>query len=167
MRALIGWTLALASSALLGAALYQAVLNDPLARPVAGTAAVGDAPTLAPRPTVTRTEVRTVVDPTPTVTVEEVVDRPATLRATSGEAAAPNRTSAPRPTLAAAPPAQRVDDDERADHQAEQARELAEHEAEQAEHEAEQARESAEHEAQQARERAEHEAEAAAEAGDD
>lgn len=73
MRTLLGWTLALVSSALLGAALYQAVLTHPLppGDPAAVLERVQADP--LPGPTLYRTEVHTIVEPTPTVTVTDVV----------------------------------------------------------------------------------------------
>jgi type IV secretory pathway VirB10-like protein len=86
---------AMLASALLGAAVYQTVLSKP-APPLDPTATVETITREpGPQPTLYRTEVRTVVEPTPTVTVEErivLVDQPRTANP------APTRTSAPRPT---------------------------------------------------------------------
>lgn len=104
MRTLIGWMAAMVASALLGAAVYQTVLSRPLADvgPAATVETISQEPSAVP--TVYRTEIQTVVDPTPTVTVEdrvliaeEVVQtgRPRTSKA------APARTPAPTPRATA------------------------------------------------------------------
>jgi hypothetical protein len=100
MRTLIGWMAAMLASALLGAVVYENVLSKPVpASEQTATVETVPEPPL-PTPTVYRTEVRTVVEPTPTTTVvdkvlvtEEVVQvsRPRT------STPAPARTSAPRP----------------------------------------------------------------------
>jgi hypothetical protein len=100
MRTVIGWMAAMLASALLGAAVYQTVLSKPLPEldPTATVETITSDPN--PGPTLYRTEVRTVVDPTPTVTVEDKVQvreevvqvsQPRTSRP------APARTSAPKP----------------------------------------------------------------------
>ena len=64
MRIVLGWCLALLSSALLGGGVYQVVLSDPrppvVAHPAPETGLPTPKPT--PRPTITRTEVRTGMD---------------------------------------------------------------------------------------------------------
>ena len=96
MRIVLGWCLALLSSALLGGAVYQVVLTDPrppvIAQPAPATGLPTHEPT--PRPTITRTVVRTVVDPTPTITIDDVVTRVAPT-APRTSAAAPQRTIRP------------------------------------------------------------------------
>ena len=100
MRTVIGWMAAMLASALLGAAVYQTVLSKPL--PELDPTATVEMVTreAGPQPTLYRTEVRTVVEPTPTVTVEDKVvikeevvqvSQPRTSRP------APARTSAPKP----------------------------------------------------------------------
>jgi hypothetical protein len=117
MRTVIGWMAAMLASALLGAAVYQTVLSKPL--PDIDPAASVETLSLEPRPTPTvyRTEVRTVVEPTPTVTVEDKVlvkeqvvqvSQPRTSRP------APARTSAPKPKPRAT--AEREKDDDAAEH---------------------------------------------------
>jgi ribosomal protein L12E/L44/L45/RPP1/RPP2 len=93
MRGFIGWTLALLASSLLGAALYQTVLTNPLPPPDPNAVLERVSSDALAAPVITRTQVRTVVDPAPTVTVVDVVTvvAPAPQRA----AAAPARTAAP------------------------------------------------------------------------
>ena len=97
MRTLIGWISALFASAFIGAAVYGAVLSDPV--PQADTDAVVERMVAqpGPQPTVVRTEVREVVEPTPTITVEDVVlvapAQPAARQGTTGPNA--SRTAAP------------------------------------------------------------------------
>ena len=100
MRSVIGWMAALFGSALLGAAVYQTVLSAPQRAldPTATVETVGREP--GPQPTLYRTEVRTVVDPTPTEVVEDTVliqeeVAQASLPRTANPA--PTRTSAPAP----------------------------------------------------------------------
>jgi hypothetical protein len=112
MRTVLGWMAAMVASALLGAAVYQTVLSKPTPEldPTATVEAISREP--APQPTLYRTELRTVVEPTPTVTVEDKVlveeqvvqvDQPRTSNP------APSRTSAPRPKPRAT--AEREDED--------------------------------------------------------
>ncbi len=126
MRTVIGWIGAMLASALLGAAVYESVLSRPVPPPEA-TASVEILPAEPlPTPTVYRTKVRKVVDPTPTVTIEEVVEVPevaVVARSTSTRAAAPEpaRTSAPtakaKPRAAAGPAkrSEKAEDHEKAE----------------------------------------------------
>jgi hypothetical protein len=163
MRLLIGWCIALLSSAMLGGGLYQVVLSAPLpqeiALPADGAALRTPAP--IPTPTITRTRVRVIVDPTPTVTVKDVVavKVPAARRSV---APAPRRTSAstvrrtsaptaqvkreePRAKVRSRSPERGEDSDEREREAAKQAAERAEEAAKQAaEREREAAKEAAE-----------------------
>jgi type IV secretory pathway VirB10-like protein len=132
MRTVLGWMAAMVASALLGAAVYQTVLSKPAAQldPTATVQTVTREP--GPTPTLYRTEVRTVVEPTPIVTVEErvvvqepvdEVDQPRTANA------APTRTSAPRSTPRATAEREKDDSAERAESSQraeEEAREAAE-----------------------------------------
>ncbi len=100
MRTVIGWMAALLGSALLGATVYQVVLSKPLPEldPTATVETISRAP--SPGPTQFRTEVRTVVEPTPTVTVEdEVLLEEAAVQVSQPRTPnpAPARTSAPKP----------------------------------------------------------------------
>jgi hypothetical protein len=97
MRTLIGWISALFASGLIGAAMYGAVLSDPVAQ--ADTDAVVERMVAepGPQPTLVRTEVREVVEPTPTVTVDEVV------LVAPAQPAAPQRATTPGTTRTAAP----------------------------------------------------------------
>jgi hypothetical protein len=98
MRTLIGWISALFASAFIGAALYDAVLSDPVPQAAADTVVERMVPAPGPQPTLVRTEIREVVEPTPTITVEDLV-----LVAPAQPAAQP-RTSSPAPARTAAPP---------------------------------------------------------------
>jgi hypothetical protein len=71
MRAIIGWTFALAASALLGVVVYQAVLSDPPGQPISES--LVEQPSPVPTPTRTIEVEDVVVDPTPTVTQQELV----------------------------------------------------------------------------------------------
>jgi hypothetical protein len=82
MRAILGWVAALAAGALVGVAVYHTVLADTTPRLAAEVVVPSAEITPEAVPTVYRTEVRTVVDPTPTVTVQDVVE-------VAGSAAAP------------------------------------------------------------------------------
>lgn len=100
MRSVIGWMAALFASALLGAAVYQTVLSTPQRAldPTATVETVGREP--GPQPTLYRTEVRTVVEPTPTETVvEQVLIEEEAVPVSQPRTAnpAPTRTSAPAP----------------------------------------------------------------------
>lgn len=100
MRSVIGWMAALFGSALLGAAVYQTVLSAPQRAldPTATVETVGREP--GPQPTLYRTEVRTVVDPTPTEVVEDtVLIQEEVVQVSQPRTAnpAPTRTSAPAP----------------------------------------------------------------------
>ena len=100
MRSVIGWMAALFGSALLGAAVYQTVLSAPqhALDPTATVERVGREP--GPQSTLYRTEVRTVVDPTPTEVVEDtVLIQEEVAQASQPRTAnpAPTRTSAPAP----------------------------------------------------------------------
>jgi len=111
MRTVIGWMAALFASALLGAAVYQTVLSTPLPEldPTATVETIRREP--SPGPTLYRTEVRTIVEPTPTVTVEDVVrvaDEAAPVSRPRTANPAPTRTSAPKSTPRAT--AEREDD---------------------------------------------------------
>ena len=68
MRTVIGWTAALFASALLGAVVYETVLSKPVLEPDATAYVETTTRNPTPGPTVYRTEVRKVVEPTPTVT---------------------------------------------------------------------------------------------------
>ncbi len=101
MRTMIGWMAALFASALLGAAVYQTVLSKPL--PDIVPAASVETVSAAPRPTPTeyRTEIRTVVEPTPTVTIEDQVlltEQAVPVAAQETAAAAATRTRTPGAT---------------------------------------------------------------------
>ncbi len=74
MRAILGWVAALAAGALVGVAVYHTVLADTTPRLAAEVVVPSAEITPEAAPTVYRTEVRTVVDPTPTVTVQDVVE---------------------------------------------------------------------------------------------
>lgn len=106
MRTVIGWVAALLASALLGATVYQVALSTPL--PDTATGASQAWPTQVPvdPPTVYQTLHRTVVDPTPTVTVDVpvVVTRTAApvVRVTQQ---AGRRASTTRPRSSSARPA--------------------------------------------------------------
>ncbi len=100
MRTVIGWMAALLGSALLGATVYQTVLSKPLPEldPTATVETITQVP--GPQPTLYRTEVRTIVEPTPTVTVEdEVLIQEEAVQVSQPRTAnpAPARTSAPKP----------------------------------------------------------------------
>jgi hypothetical protein len=100
MRTVIGWMAAMFASALLGAAVYQTVLSKPLPEldPTATVETITREP--GPQPTLYRTEVRTVVEPTPTVTVEDKVlvkEQVVQVGQPQTSKPAPTRTSAPRP----------------------------------------------------------------------
>ncbi len=100
MRTVIGWMAAMLASALLGAAVYQTVLSKPLPEldPTATVETIARDP--SPGPTQYRTEVRTVVEPTPTVTVEDkilVTEEVVQVSQPRTANSAPARTSAPRP----------------------------------------------------------------------
>jgi hypothetical protein len=104
MRTVIGWMAAMLASAMLGAAVYQTVLSKPLPEldPTATVETIGREP--SPGPTLYRTEVRTVVEPTPTVTVEDkVLVAEEVVEVSQPRAAnpAPVRTSAPKPRATA------------------------------------------------------------------
>ena len=108
MRSVIGWMAALFGSALLGAAVYQTVLSAPQRAldPTATVETVGREP--GPQPTLYRTEVRTVVDPTPTEVVEDTV----LIQEEVAQASQP-RTANPAPTRTSAPaPKPRATEDE-------------------------------------------------------
>ena len=106
MRTVLGWAVALVAGAFMGAAVYQAVLSDPLPRKAAAEVVPSVQATPEPAPTIYRTEVREIVDPTPTVTVvDEVVvektakpaPRPAVqVRSSSGTKAQPQKSSSRR-----------------------------------------------------------------------
>lgn len=100
MRSVIGWMAALLGSALLGAAVYQTVLSKPLPEldPTATVETISGTP--EPGPTLYRTEVRTIVEPTPTVTVDDevLIEEEVTSVSQPGTSdPAPARTSAPEP----------------------------------------------------------------------
>jgi len=140
MRTVIGWTAALFASALLGAAVYQTVLSKPVLEPDASAYVETTTRNPTPGPTVYRTEVRKVVEPTPRVTVIEEVLVPAAPAARP----APARTSqvsapSPRPRATSddrsekaeraedredskdREDSERGDDDHREDHESEKA----------------------------------------------
>jgi len=96
MRTVIGWTAALFASALLGAAVYQTVLSKPVLEPDASAYVETTTRNPTPGPTVYRTEVRKVVEPTPTVTVVDEVLVPAA-PAAQPAAAGTSQVSAPSP----------------------------------------------------------------------
>ena len=142
MRTVIGWMAAMFASALLGAAVYQTVLSKPLPEldPTATVERITREP--GPQPTLYRTEVRTVVEPTPTVTVEDKVviaeevvqvSQPRTSRPT------PARTSAPKPKPRATAEreeresAESSDDSDTAERSAKEAEDAAERSAKEAE----------------------------------
>lgn len=119
MRSVIGWMAALFGSALLGAAVYQTVLSAPQRAldPTATVETVGREP--GPQPTLYRTEVRTVVDPTPTEVVEDTV----LIQEEVAQASQP-RTANPAPTRTSAPaPQPRATEDEDEDDSYEEATE--------------------------------------------
>jgi hypothetical protein len=100
MRTLIGWMAAMLASALLGAVVYENVLSKPVpaSEQTASVEMVPEEPT--PTPTVYRTEVKTVVDPTPTATVvDKVVIEEEVLQVSQPRTSKPDpaRTSAPKP----------------------------------------------------------------------
>jgi hypothetical protein len=100
MRTLIGWMAAMLASALLGAVVYENVLSKPVpaSEQTASVEMVPEEPT--PTPTVYRTKVKTVVDPTPTATVvDKVVIEEEVLQVSQPRTSkpAPARTSAPKP----------------------------------------------------------------------
>lgn len=99
MRTVIGWMAAMLASALLGAAVYQTVLSKPLPEldPTATVETITGEP--GPQPTIYRTESRTVVEPTPTVTVEDevVIEEVVQVSQPRTSSPAPARTSAPKP----------------------------------------------------------------------
>ncbi|HYN56307.1 MAG TPA: hypothetical protein VES03_03805, partial [Motilibacterales bacterium] len=114
MRTVIGWMAAMVASALLGAAVYQTVLSKPLPEldPTATVESITREPT--PGPTLVRTEVRTVVEPTPTVTVDDQVlvrEESVALSQPRTSAPAPTRTRAPQPTRTSDEAAEEDDDD--------------------------------------------------------
>ena len=124
MRSVIGWMAALFGSALLGAAVYQTVLSAPQRAldPTATVETVGREP--GPQPTLYRTEVRTVVDPTPTEIVEDTV----LIQEEVAQASLP-RTANPAPTrTSAAAPQPRATEDEDEDDDATEAEDEAEDE---------------------------------------
>jgi hypothetical protein len=92
MRAVLGWAVALVAGAFMGAAVYQAVLTDPTPRSAVATVVPSAEGTPEAVPTLYRTEVVTVVDPTPTITVEEEVVVTRTVQPTP----APDRVSSTR-----------------------------------------------------------------------
>ena len=96
MRTVIGWTAALFASALLGAVVYQTVLSKPVLEPDASAYVETTTRNPTPGPTVYRTEVRKVVEPTPTVTVVDEVLVPAA-PAAQPAAAGTSQVSAPSP----------------------------------------------------------------------
>jgi hypothetical protein len=99
MRTLIGWMAAMLASALLGAVVYENVLSKPVPASEQ-TATVETVPEVPlPTPTVYRTEVRTVVEPTPTATVvDEVVVRDVvSVSQQRTTARKPTRTAEPKP----------------------------------------------------------------------
>jgi hypothetical protein len=106
MRAILGWALALVAGAFLGAAVYESALSDPASQLAVPAVVPSGALTPEPAPTLYRTEVRKVVEPTPTVTVvdEVVVTKtvaPAAPRAqTVGRTAKPASTKSTRATRA-------------------------------------------------------------------
>ena len=178
MRLLLGWCIALLSSAMLGGGLYQVVLSQPqpheIALPADGAALRTPEP--IPTPTITRTKVRVIVDPTPTVTVKDVVavKVPAAQRSV---APAPRRTSAPKIRRTSAPSEQVKREEPRAkvrsrspeqhEDSDEAEREAAKQDAERAEEAAKQAAEHAEEAAKQAAEREREAAKEAAEGDED
>lgn len=165
MRILLVWCVTLLSSAVLGGAFYQVVLSDPQPQVIAGPEVVGRTSDPIPTPTITRTEVRTVVRPTPTITIEEVVPR---LVSTAARASvpAPQRTAAPTPrrTSAPKPSANRQVTEETA--RAHEREGESDDREDSSEREAEAAKEAAEREREAAKKAAEREAEAAKEAAE-
>ncbi len=105
MRTVIGWMAALFASALLGAVVYETVLSEPALEPDASAYVETTTRNPTPGPIVYRTEVRKVVEPTPTVTVLEEIAVPAAQVAQP----APTRTS----QAAAASPRPRATSDDR------------------------------------------------------
>lgn len=107
MRTVIGWMAALFASALLGAVVYETVLSKPVVEPDASAYVETTTRNPTPGPTVYRTEVRKVVEPTPTVTVIEEVAVPA----------APATRPAPARTVqaAASSPRPRATSDDRSE----------------------------------------------------
>lgn len=115
MRTVIGWMAALLGSALLGAAVYQTVLSQPLTEldPTATVERISGAPN--PGPTLYRTEFRTVVEPTPTMTVEDevlIVEEPVAASEPRTSNPSPARTSAPQPQSQPAPEREDSDDED-------------------------------------------------------
>jgi hypothetical protein len=142
MRTVIGWMAAMLASALLGAAVYQTVLSKPLPEldPAATVETISRDP--SPGPTLYRTEVRTVVEPTPTVTIEDkVVVKEETVQVSQPRTSspAPARTSATKPKPRATAErekddsAERSDDSEKESEEAEDAAEDAERAAKKSE----------------------------------
>lgn len=104
MRTVLGWAVALVAGAFMGAAVYQAVLSDPLPRKAAAEVVPSAQVTPEPAPTLYRTEVREIVDPAPTITVvEEIVvtetaepSPTAQVRTTTATKAQPQKSSSRR-----------------------------------------------------------------------
>ena len=165
MRLLIGWCIALMSSAILGVGLYQVVLSAPqphaIALPADGAALRTPEP--IPTPTITRTKVRVILEPTPTVTVQDLVavKVPAAQRSV---APAPRGTGAPKIRRRTAPSAQVTREEPRAkvrSRSPEHREDSDEAEGEAAKRDAERAEEAAEQDAERAQEAAKQDAERA------
>jgi type IV secretory pathway VirB10-like protein len=150
MRTVIGWMAAMVASALLGAVVYQTVLSKPLAEldPTATVETITRAP--VPGPTLYRTEVRTVVEPTPTVTVEEEVliqEESVQVSQPRTTGPAPVRTPTARPTPRATT---EREDDNSTESAARESDDTEENEAEDAEDAAKEAQDAAEDAAEEA-----------------
>jgi hypothetical protein len=98
MRAILGWALALVAGAFLGAAVYESVLSDPASQLAVPAVVPSGALTPEPAPALYRTEIREVVEPTPTVTVVDEIVVTKTAAPAAPRVQTTGRTAKPAPT---------------------------------------------------------------------